>query len=212
MAMAAGMNQEYTEAMIFKIFYEQFMNVVNIVQNIYGEYDRDTLALLSQLDPDKKYAHIQNIRKAYVVVILDIINTEELIKRNEERIVRFTAEGKTTKAARWFEANKYNRLWLTMLKGLLTQAKSGYALFRDLALVESFAQKKKRGGILGVAKDALGDMKKQLAAKATGKKAAEDKEVSPELAKKIEDGTEAGIDAVREAKASGLIGEDGAIP
>lgn len=211
MMSSQSMNQEYTEAMIFKIFYEQFMNVVQIVQNTYGEYDRDTLALLSMLDENKKYSHVQNIRMAYVVIILDIIDTEALIERNVERINRLRLEGKTVKADRWEEANKYNQLWERKLKGLLTQAKSGYAFFRNLALVESFTQKQKRGGILGVGKDALADMKKQLGTMASKKKSA-DSSMSPEHAKGLEEATDAGIKAVKEAQASGLLGKDGAIP
>lgn len=198
-----GMQQEYNEAMIFKIFYEQFMNIVQIVQNTYGEYDRDTLALLSQLDPAKKYAHVQNIRKAYVVIILDIIDTEALIERNNERIKEYADEGKAVKAKRWTEGNKYNELWVKKLKGLLAQAKSGYALFRDLALVESFQQKQKRGGILGVGKDALGDMKKKMAAMVGRKE--QQKQISPQLQQAMADGTEAGIEAVKNAQKDGIL-------
>ena len=205
----SGLNQEYTEAMIFKIFYEQFMNQVQIIQNLYGDYDADTLALLAELDPAKKYAHVQNIRKAYVVVILDIIDTEELIKRNEARIERLKVEEKYTKAARWEEANKYNHLWLTKLKALLTQAKSGYAFFRSLALVEAFDQKKKRGGILGLGKDALSEVKQKLSMK---KKKDEGPKMTPEQEERAGEAVEKGLDAVREAKDTGVIGEDGAIP
>lgn len=206
--MSGGLNQEYTEAMIFKIFYEQFMNQVQIIQNLYGDYDADTLALLAELDPAKKYAHVQNIRKAYVVIILDIIDTEELIKRNEVRIIRLRDEGKETKAARWEEANKYNRLWLTKLKGLLTQAKSGYAFFRNLALVEAFEQKKKRGGVLGLGKDAFNEIKQKLGMKKKEEAIAK----SPEAQKRADEAVDAGVAAVKEAQDSGVIGKDGAIP
>lgn len=209
MMTGSGLNQEYTEAMIFKIFYEQFMNQVQIIQNLYGDYDADTLALLAELDPSKKYAHVQNIRKAYVVVILDIIDTEELIKRNEIRIKRFRDEGKETKANRWEEANKYNHLWLTKLKALLTQAKSGYAFFRSLALVEAFDQKKKRGGILGLGKDALSEIKQKLSMK---KKNDDAPKMTPEQAERAEVAVEAGLDAVRQAKSEGVFDEGGAIP
>ena len=203
-----NLNQEYTEAMIFKIFYEQFMNQVQIIQNLYGDYDADTLALLAELDPAKKYAHVQNIRKAYVVIILDIIDTEELITRNELRIIRLREEGKDTKADRWEEANKYNRLWLTKLKGLLTQAKSGYAFFRNLALVEAFEQKKKRGGVLGLGKDAFNEIKQKLGMKKKEEAIAK----SPEQQKRAEEAVDAGVAAVKEAQDSGVISKDGAIP
>ena len=206
--MGGGLNQEYTEAMIFKIFYEQFMNQVQIIQNLYGDYDADTLALLAELDPAKKYAHVQNIRKAYVVIILDIIDTEELIKRNELRIIRLRKEGKDTKAERWEEANKYNRLWLTKIKGLLTQAKSGYAFFRNLALVEAFEQKKKRGGVLGLGKDAFNEIKQKLGMKKKEEAIAK----SPEAQKRADEAVDAGVAAVKEAQDSGVIGKDGAIP
>ena len=206
--MGGGLNQEYTEAMIFKIFYEQFMNQVQIIQNLYGDYDADTLALLAELDPAKKYAHVQNIRKAYVVIILDIIDTEELIKRNEFRIIRLRKEGKDTKAERWEEANKYNRLWLTKIKGLLTQAKSGYAFFRNLALVEAFEQKKKRGGVLGLGKDAFNEIKQKLGMKKKEEAIAK----SPEAQKRADEAVDAGVAAVKEAQDSGVIGKDGAIP
>lgn len=201
-----GLQQEYNEAMIFKIFYEQFMNIVQIVQNTYGEFDRDTLALLSQLDPEKKYHHVQNVRKACVVTVLDIIDTEELISRNEARIERLKNEGKEVKAKRWSEANEWNKLWVRKLKGLLTQAKSGYALFRDLALVESFQQKQKRGGILGVGKDALGDMKKKLAAMA-GKKE-KPPELPPQAQEALVKGVDAGVVAVRNAQKEGIVDKD----
>lgn len=204
-----GLNQEYAEAMIFKIFYEQFMNQVQIIQNLYGDYDADTLALLAELDPAKKYSHVQNIRKAYVVIILDIIDTEELIKRNEIRIERLKSEGKLTKADRWREANKYNALWLTKLKALLTQAKSGYAFFRSLALVEAFDQKKKRGGILGLGKDALGEIKQKIGMK---KKADARPALPPAQEERAAEAVDAGLDAVREAKASGVIPDSGEIP
>ena len=210
MSMAGGINQDFAEAMIFKIFYEQFMNHVQIIQNIYGRFDADTLALLAELDPNKKYAHVQNIRKAYVVIILDIIDTEALIERNEVRIQKLYDEDKETKAVRWKEVNAYNRLWLRKLKGLLVQAKSGYAFFRSLAMVESFEQKKKKGGILGLGKDALGDLKQKLA---MGKKKRDPAgELTPEQKASLEDAVDVGIDAVKEAQKSGVIGEDGVIP
>lgn len=207
--MSGGLNQEYTEAMIFKIFYEQFMNQVQIIQNLYADYDADTLALLAELDPAKKYAHVQNIRKAYVVVILDIIDTEELIKRNVTRILRLRDEGKETKAARWEEANKYNALWLTKLNALLVQSKSGYAFFRNLALVEAFEQKKKRGGILGLGSDALKEVKQKLSMK---KKKDAKGPLPPEEEARAQQAVDAGVSAVRDAKDKGIIGEDGAIP
>lgn len=205
-----SINQEYAEAMIFKIFYEQFMNQVQIIQNLYGKFDPDTLALLAELDPSKKYAHVQNIRKAYVVVILDIIDTEALIERNLERIQRLNDEGKETKAKRWEEANKYNYLWLRKLKGLLVQAKSGYAFFRSLAMVESFEQKKKRGGILGLGKDALGELKQKLAI--GRKQAAQPPELTPPQQAALEDAVDVGIDAVKQAQKDGTVTMDGEIP
>lgn len=207
--MSGQLNQEYTEAMIFRIFYEQFMNQVQIIQNIYGKFDPDTLALLAELDPNKKYQHVQNIRKAYVVIILDIIDTEALIERNEIRIAELRADDKGTKAERWVEANKYNHLWLRKLKGLLVQAKSGYAFFRSLAMVEAFEQKKKRGGILGLGKDALGELKQKLA---IGRKKKDTKELTGPQKAAMEDAVDSGIDAVKEAQESGVIGKDGAIP
>ena len=186
------------------------MNQVQIIQNIYGKFDPDTLALLAELDPSKKYQHVQNIRKAYVIIILDIIDTEALIERNEKRIQELKDEDKGTKAARWEEANKYNHLWLRKLKGLLVQAKSGYAFFRSLAMVEAFEQKKKRGGILGLGKDALGELKSKLS---IHKK---EKEKMPELSASqradLEGAVDKGIDAVKEAQKSGVIGDDGTIP
>ena len=210
MAMSGNLNQEYAEAMIFRIFYEQFMNQVQIVQNLYGRFDADTLALLAELDPNKKYAHVQNIRKAYVVIILDIIDTEALIERNEVRIQKLYDEDKDTKAVRWKEVNAYNKLWLRKLKGLLVQAKSGYAFFRNLALVEAFEQKKKRGGILGLGKDALGELKEKLA---MGKKKRDPAgDLTPSQKASLEDAVDVGIDAVKEAQKSGVIGDDGVIP
>lgn len=208
--MHGNINQEYAEAMIFRIFYEQFMNQVQIIQNLYGKFDADTLALLAELDPNKKYQHVQNIRKAYVIIILDIIDTEALIERNEERIKELKEDGKETKANRWQEANKYNRLWLRKLKGLLVQAKSGYAFFRSLALVEAFEQKKKRGGILGLGKDALGELKQKLAIARKDKKALPELTGSQKAA--MEDAIDVGIEAVKDAQKSGAIGEDGVIP
>ena len=209
-AMSGSINQEFAEAMIFRIFYEQFMNQVQIIQNIYGKYDADTLALLSELDPSKKYQHIQNIRKAYVVVILDIIDTEALMERNKVRIDKLRENGMDVKADRWMEADRYNALWLRKLKGLLVQAKSGYAFFRNIAMVEAFEQKKKRGGILGLGKDALGELKEKLA---MGKKKRDPAgELTPEQKASLEDAVDVGIDAVKDAQKSGVIGEDGVIP
>ena len=210
MAMMGSMNQEFTEAMIFKIFYEQFMNQVQIIQNIYGKFDPDTLALLAELDPNKKYQHIQNIRKAYVIIILDIIDTEALIERNEARIKQLQDEDKGTKADRWIEANKYNALWLRKLKGLLVQAKSGYAFFRNMAMIEAFEQKKKKGGILGLGKDALTELKQKLSMGKKHKESAQ--ELSPSQRAAMEDAIDVGVDAVKKSQKSGVLKEDGVIP
>lgn len=147
------------EVMIYKIMYDQFMNQVQVIQNLYAKYDPDTLALLDDMEPDKRYRFLNNIKEAYVKVSLEILATENLIERNDARIVRFTEKGDPEGAKKWINVNQYPKEWLKDNEALLIQAKSQYAMCRSLALVQAFEQKKKRGGILGTTKDIIASMK-----------------------------------------------------
>jgi len=154
--------QEYNEAMIYKIMHEQFMNQVQVVLNLYTKYDTDTLALLDDVPPEKRYKVLMQIKRSYVKVSLEILETTFLIARMSARAEKAKNEGKMTKYYECMNHNIYNQIWLDKNKALLEQAKSQFAMFRSLALVQAFEQQKKRGGFLGLGGDALQKMGKKL--------------------------------------------------
>jgi len=161
--MQGGNMQEYNEAMIWKIMYEQLSNQVAVLMNIYGKYDPDTLALLDDVPPEKRYRVLMEIKRAYVSVCLEILETEGLIGRINDRIQKHLDLQQGTLASKWQHHNVYNVIWLKDNEALLVQARSQFAMFRSLALVQAFESTRKRGSFLGMGKDTMQDMKEKLA-------------------------------------------------
>ena len=181
--MGMEMGADPSLAMAMKIFYDQFMNVVSMARNIYGEWDRDTLDLLSDLDENKRYQHVINLRKAHIKLYLDILGTKEEISLNEGLIEELSTSDFATEAEVWTAANQYNRDWLVYQNGLLVQVKSSYALFRSVDIFKAFEGKRKKGGFLGTDNDNAEKMIAQI--KAAGKK--EGEQIN-QLEKDIQDG------------------------
>lgn len=172
--------QELNEAMLYRIMYEQFMNQVQVIQNIYGEYNRDTLSLLDDADYYERLARLSDVSMAYVSLSIEIIKTKDIITRVKARVDEAeTAEDEVTVDI-WQDELENCKRWLSLNEALFKQAQAQFALFRPLALVQAFEQKKKRGSILGTGKDIMNQL--------LGRKKREEKASESEEVKQLGDG------------------------
>lgn len=180
-------------SMAMKGLMDNFMSRIDVILQVYGDYNKHTLGLWSKADFKQRFRFIQIIARVYTKRTLELDKVGRLIDRNDARVAKLEKQIETffkteikkkgkkkietkicldnlaverlrTRAENWRNENIPNQEWYDMQVDIVLQVEARFAGYREIALVEAFQQfKKDASHLLGVPRADWDEVKKKVA-------------------------------------------------
>lgn len=144
--------------MMLRAVNENFMNQVQVVESLYGRFDPHTLGILGDGDFHDRKGDLKDVMRAYGNLRVEIGTDEYFMALIEEVIDLYEEGGEKREVIKWKGALLSFDRHLARNQVLIGMAHSLLALYRNMALVETFAETKKRGSFIGITKEKITEM------------------------------------------------------